>query len=292
MRTRRYRADDASRFHDLRHPARGLERSRFAWPGLELQVASQDIRRSTDWRIRSPRHVLIVHLGGRMDRLETELEGHGGSFGPATPGEVWSVPAGRPYFSHARGGVIRFAELSIPATDSRPIVPVAGFRDQVLYDTTLRLAGLAAAGDDASAMEADRLAREVLGHVLKAYAPGPSGRRGAECKGPVLSSDRARALRAFLAENLASRISLGLLADLAGMTTHQLLVAFRQSFGMTPAQYLIAQRLRRAQWLLLHTRREITEIALESGFSSHSHLTYAFTRRLGYPPREFRGRFA
>lgn len=53
-------------------------------------------------------------------------------------------------------------------------------------------------------------------------------------------------------------------------------------------QYIIAQRLRRARWLLMHTRNDITTIALETGFASHSHLTTAFKQHTGLTPLAFR----
>jgi len=57
----------------------------------------------------------------------------------------------------------------------------------------------------------------------------------------------------------------------------------------TPGQYIIRQRLRRAQHQLASTRRDITSIALDCGFSSHSHLSASFARHLGCTPREHRG---
>jgi AraC-like DNA-binding protein len=39
---------------------------------------------------------------------------------------------------------------------------------------------------------------------------------------------------------------------------------------------------------LLDTDRGITEIALDHGFSSHSHFTYAFRRRADLTPNELR----
>ena len=73
------------------------------------------------------------------------------------------------------------------------------------------------------------------------------------------------------------------LAAVAGMSVHNFLRAFRKSFGTTPAQYVIDQRLRRARWLLTNTAHDIVAIALETGFSSHSHLTATMHRRHGIP---------
>jgi pSer/pThr/pTyr-binding forkhead associated (FHA) protein len=61
-----------------------------------------------------------------------------------------------------------------------------------------------------------------------------------------------------------------------------------KSIGRTPAQYIIQQRLRHAQRQLANTKRDITTIAIESGFSSHSHLTACFHKHLGTCPSAFR----
>jgi AraC family transcriptional regulator len=53
---------------------------------------------------------------------------------------------------------------------------------------------------------------------------------------------------------------------------------------------MIGERLRRAKWLLTHIARDITDIALETGFSSHSHLTTTSTRHVGVTPHLFRAR--
>ncbi len=102
-------------------PALVLGERRRAWAGLVMTVRRDDIRRPTDWRIQDDHHTVVVHLGGHMRRLETELDGFGGSHGPAQPGEVWTVPAGRRYASHAEGTTIQYVVLRLdPAALGTP----------------------------------------------------------------------------------------------------------------------------------------------------------------------------
>ncbi|WP_447971870.1 helix-turn-helix domain-containing protein [Nitrospira sp. M1] len=65
-------------------------------------------------------------------------------------------------------------------------------------------------------------------------------------------------------------------------------MAFREAFGTTPAQYIITQRLRRVQSLLVNGKDDITSIAHATGFSSHSHLTTTFKKHLHITPSQFR----
>lgn len=225
-----------------------------------------------------------------MDLLETEMEGHGGSAGAAVPGEVWTVPAGRRYASHAQGGAIHYAVIQVNPGDRVPeISRWAGERDAPLWRLLGRLASStgSAASSDLAEMLSRELGQAVLSHLVKRLVPAAPASRSLE-PAPRLDRFRTRLLRDHIADGLDSRLTLEDLAALAGMTTNHLLIAFRQAFGRTPLQYIIRERLRQAQRALLHTRKDITTIALEAGFSSHSHLTACFRKQVGVTPSAFR----
>jgi len=271
-------------------------RSCLNWPLLRVVAAAEDITQPTDWQIKDDHHVVIVHLGGDMTDLHTELEGHFGSIGPATPGEIWTVPAGRDYASHARGGTIEFAVLYLPTqlqgtVDCSPIdiAHLAGTRNDFLYQSMRQLLSLANRTDDASQMEAESVAQSTTHHIFERYS---HELRDPAMYRPSLTSYQARLLREYIWENLAEQVTLDSLASVVDMTQHHLLIAFRKVFNTTPAQYLITQRLRRAQWLLLYSQLDITTIALKTGFASHSHLTNTFNQRFGYPPTQFRWQYS
>ena len=63
---------------------------------------------------------------------------------------------------------------------------------------------------------------------------------------------------------------------------------FRDEVSLPVHQYQQRARLARALDLLLETDRELTEIALDLGFSSHSHFTAVFRRLVGLSPSAFR----
>lgn len=263
-----------------------------------ISFEEEDISRPSDWQIHHSRHTVIVHLGGRMDGLETELDGHGGSSGPAQAGEVWTVPAGRRYAASGRGGWIRYAVITLEPMihDAWPdaqgtawdLAARAGMRDDGLHLLVRSLRQQLSHSRGESSMTAPECADRILLHLHRRYGRGTaSSGRGA--KGAfILSAPTARKLRHRIQERLAEVIRLEDLAAEVGVGVHQLLIGFRQAFGTTPAQYVIRQRLRAARHLLTTTQKDITTIALETGFSSHSHLTRTFRRETGYPPRQFR----
>lgn len=264
---------------------------------LKVRFAEEEISRPTDWTINESTHTVIVHLGGRMDHLETELDGKGNSFGPAVIGEVWCIPAGRRYASYAFGTSIQYAVYSIPASPypSSPdswilsnFSPTAGQLNQKLFQQTQRLHELFSQRDDISTLEAESLTSLVLSTIHQSYCSPENLATRTSRNSPEFTSDQVRALREFIHDQLDHPLTLDRLASVAGMSTHQFLIAFRRALDTTPAQYILTQRLRKAQWLLLHTRLDITRVALETGFASHSHLTASFTKRLGVSPRNFR----
>jgi AraC family transcriptional regulator len=65
--------------------------------------------------------------------------------------------------------------------------------------------------------------------------------------------------------------------------------AFRQSLGVPPHRYVLERRVSAARDLLLtYPNLPIEEIARKLGFSSSSHLSAAFLRRMGCSPATFR----
>ncbi|WP_299346973.1 AraC family transcriptional regulator [uncultured Pseudoxanthomonas sp.] len=265
------------------------------WPGVEVLLCKEDIRQRTLWSIDEPRHTVIVHLGGTMRELDTEIEGVGATHMPPSPGDIWLVPAGKRYASQASGQIITYAELRVSptaevdmGTDRRAaiegLMPRLGHRDEFLHYSVARLVRLSQQGDDLSAMMAERLQLLLRQHLYDAYRLPAT-----PVTSPVvLSPHVARRLSDHIETVLGERIALSTLAALAGMSVHQLLIAFRRTFGTTPAQYILAQRLRRARWYLLNRNDDITAIALACGFASHSHLSASFKRDAGITPRQFR----
>lgn len=58
--------------------------------------------------------------------------------------------------------------------------------------------------------------------------------------------------------------------------------------GMSPHQYLLQQRNERAKQLLKQTEQSVVDIALASGFNSHSYLTKQFRQLTGVTPKAYR----
>ncbi len=92
----------------------------------------------------------------------------------------------------------------------------------------------------------------------------------------------------YIEAHLAEDIPLGDLAALEGLSVYHFSQTFKEQTGQSPHQYILTERVRRAQHLLDTTRLSVTEIAQEVGFSSQSHLHRHFKRLVGTTPGTYR----
>lgn len=97
-----------------------------------------------------------------------------------------------------------------------------------------------------------------------------------------------RRVLAYVDAHLTQDIKLADLAQLLAMSPFHFGRMFKQSVGISPHQYVIQQRIERAKTLLKQSDRAIIDIALECGFSSHSHLSKQFRQLTGTTPKKFR----
>jgi AraC family transcriptional regulator len=83
------------------------------------------------------------------------------------------------------------------------------------------------------------------------------------------------------------RFDLDGLAAEAGYSYSRFLCAFHSSTGFLPTN-TSGLRLDRAKQLMRNRSLTLLEIALECGFASHAHLSYALRQRFGLVPSQFR----
>lgn len=102
--------------------------------------------------------------------------------------------------------------------------------------------------------------------------------------------DRRRAVEAALRidERSHEPIDLDGAAHDAGLSAFHFLRLFAQVVGVTPHQYLIRSRLRRAARLLADGARSISDVAFDAGFGDLSNFVRTFHRAAGVSPRRFR----
>jgi AraC family transcriptional regulator len=102
--------------------------------------------------------------------------------------------------------------------------------------------------------------------------------------------DRRRAVEAalWIDAHAHKPIDLERAAAEVGLSPFHFLRLFAGILGVTPHQYLVRARLRRAARLLAGDARSITDVALDVGFADLSNFVRTFHRAAGVSPRSFR----
>ncbi|HZF16683.1 MAG TPA: AraC family transcriptional regulator [Steroidobacteraceae bacterium] len=129
----------------------------------------------------------------------------------------------------------------------------------------------------------DEIGTALAGRVLaiSGRSPKPAGKT---------ARDRSRAVRAalWLDEHSHEPVALEDAARDANLSAFHFLRLFARVLGVTPHQYLVRSRLKRAARLLSADDRSITDIAIDVGFNDLSNFVRTFHRAAGVSPRGFR----
>ena len=116
-----------------------------------------------------------------------------------------------------------------------------------------------------------------------------TGRSTSKPSPRALDRRRAVEIALWIDAHCDAEISLDRAAALADLSPFHFLRIFRAVLGVTPHQYLVRARLRRAARLLADAPSlPITEIALSVGFADLSNFVRTFHRAAGRSPRAFR----
>jgi len=145
-------------------------------------------------------------------------------------------------------------------------------------------------GEAPDPLEADERVRTLAGAIFATGFQRPS-RRDRPGERRALAAHRAAVYeaQAFLAHRCRRAITLDDVAVAAGVSVHHLCRLFRESTGMTIHAYRNRLRLRIAEEAIREGCRDLTRLALDTGFASHSHFTDAFRSEFGVPPSAIRG---
>jgi transcriptional regulator GlxA family with amidase domain len=104
--------------------------------------------------------------------------------------------------------------------------------------------------------------------------------------------ERFGELHAWIMENFTAKLSVGALAERAGMSERSFVRHYRAETGMTPARSIEQLRLEAARRLLGDTAFPIKRIAARCGFGSEETMRRSFLRSAGVTPQAYRERFS
>jgi transcriptional regulator GlxA family with amidase domain len=107
----------------------------------------------------------------------------------------------------------------------------------------------------------------------------------------IQSSDRFSDLAAWLPTHLQADLSLPALAKRANLSPRQFHRRFKKTFAQTPAHFVQNLRLEEARRRLSERTQTVESVALSVGFQSDDAFRWAFQKRFGIGPRNYRNRF-
>ncbi|HKA16184.1 MAG TPA: AraC family transcriptional regulator [Myxococcota bacterium] len=112
---------------------------------------------------------------------------------------------------------------------------------------------------------------------------------GPRAAGSVRAADRRRAVEAalWIDAHAHEPVDLERAAQAVELSPFHFLRVFARALGVTPHQYLVRARLRRAARLLSDGERSVTDVALDVGFGDLSNFVRTFHRAAGVSPRRF-----
>jgi AraC-like DNA-binding protein len=96
----------------------------------------------------------------------------------------------------------------------------------------------------------------------------------------------------FMEANVGNDVTLRDIAKLVDLSPRQVRRAFVAATGAGPSAMFTKIRLERAARDLRQSRRSVTEISMDCGFSQPQHLATAFRRKFGLTPMAFRRSYA
>lgn len=176
------------------------------------------------------------------------------------------------------------AERLLPAhavTPERPFAAEFAPCSPALYVRQRRIHGALTRGT-LTGLAAEEAIVALVADALHAAPSAPGAMRAREVR-PV-HRDLAMRARMVLARDPAHAPDLATLAGALGVSPFHLCRVFRAITGTTLHGYLVDLRLRAALERLAGAPRAISRVALESGFSSHSHFVHWCRRRFGTVP--------
>ena len=102
----------------------------------------------------------------------------------------------------------------------------------------------------------------------------------------VVNDDNLKDLQDTIMEKPENIYLIEEMAEDSQVSPYHMIRRFKKAFGLTPHEFQIQCKVRKAQ-RLLETTKSIPEVAYEAGFCDQSHLDRCFQKIVGMTPRQY-----
>jgi AraC family transcriptional regulator len=266
------------------------------WRSLHAAILEEGPFAATEPAIGHP--MLIYHLT-RPTEVSRKIEGGPASrqlIGPRriclTPGDAttrWEHH-GHPEILqvYLRSSIYQAAVSEIYHCDTAhaELVPRFAILDPMLEQLAIALTTALRDGTSEDGLYIDTLSQMLAVHLARNHSS--QSRPGRMPPVQAIAGWRMRRVIEYIEENLDGDLSLEAMAAEVDISPIYLARAFKAAVGQSPHRYVLQRRVERAKELLRNTELPVVDVALSSGFSSQSHLSYWFQRYVGVPPAAYR----
>lgn len=181
--------------------------------------------------------------------------------------------------------VIRAVDPNVDYRPDRPFHLTRGSSDSATYLLQRRLFARVSSLPSTDALMVEETVIDLLERVIRsAYRHSPP------VPHPIDPRHRATAhdIETILSGPTDEDLTLDRIARKVGLSTYHVCRLFHHVTGTKLHQYRLRFRLRAALAEVHGSNRSLTDIALNAGFSTHSHFTSAFRREFGMTPSHLR----
>jgi AraC family transcriptional regulator len=248
----------------------------------------------------SANHTICVSLNRRPSRLSQTI-GDRRHVGLFSQGDICVTPAGTMLLCQAddEDRILRIqlasqflqqvAQDTLELDPDRvELLPEFRARNPQIEQISMMLLAELTTGGLAGKLYVESLTNVLAVHLLRNYV---AVERSIAVFDGGLSDRQLLKVADYINAHLADDIALSDLAQLLGMSLFHFSRLFKRSMQVAPYQYVLQQRVEQAKQLLKETDLPIMDIALQCGFSSHSHLGKWFRQQTGLSPKIYRINF-
>ncbi|MBE9137014.1 helix-turn-helix transcriptional regulator [Nodosilinea sp. LEGE 07088] len=261
------------------------------WQGIGLEVYRHPPFETPKCTVLQ--HMITIPQGGAL--CIEEISGKKVQVAEFHPGSISFEPQGMPrqYRWHQEMETIHitlepeYVHQAIHETiDPEKVELTAQFgqSDPLVYQMGLALTRELANNPDGDSLYAESVATLLSVHLLRYYS---TQKKIIKAYANGLPDSKIKTATDYINTHLTQAISLESISSQLGMSRYYFCRLFKQSMGISPYQYILQQRVEYAKSLLRHGKLSISEVAIESGFSHHSHFDYHFKRIVHCTPKQF-----
>lgn len=267
------------------------------WQQIALEYHQQP---PGECRYALPRHTIRIALQPYLP-FERSVDGERLQGSAVTRGDITFCPAGEPQWMrwlapaeflllslHPALFTSLAEEAGIAGDSLEFTIDHAEIQDPLIFQIGQAFhAELTGEISQLSELYIDMQVRALAAYLLRRYCRY-SGKKtfalpAAERLAPAISHSIAEYIQTYLDHSL----SITELAAVAGISPYYFARCFKQTFGVSPHQYVLRERIERAKTILLTEEHPLAELATRLGFADQSHFIRQFKRFTGLTPRAF-----